>query len=341
MHPKVKRIYMPRAKLFLSIVLAATLIVGSVKIVRWGMTLSEVSGLTPGTIIGLLFNAGAQLKQLEGRTNIALLGTAGGTNAGADLTDTILIVSFHHDRKTLSLISLPRDIWSDTLKDKINSAYHYGEEKKKGGGLIISKVIIEDIVGLPIHYAVLVDFFGFQEVIDLVGGVTITVPQAFDDPEFPVPGREEDLCGGDPKLTCRFEPLHFDAGTQTMDGARALKYVRSRQALGDEGSDFARARRQQEVLLALKQKLTSPAVWVPGRAGKLLRAFEKATESDMKVGELATVGKLLAGVKEDHIVRISLEDHLYPPRSLWYGRYVLLPTESFGAIHNYVKEQLQ
>ena len=160
------------------------------------------------------------------------------------------------------MISVPRDIWSDSLKDKVNSAYHYGEEKKKGGGLTLSKAIVSDVVGLPIQYALVLDFSGFEKVINLVDGVEVNVPKSFTDPDYPIPGKENDECNNDPEYRCRYEALHFDAGVQVMDGARALKYVRSRHAEGDEGSDFARGKRQQEVILALKTKLMSKDIYL-------------------------------------------------------------------------------
>ena len=95
----------------------------------------RTTGLTPTAIFRLLVNTGVDLKSHEGRTNILLLGIGGGTHAGADLTDTILVVSLDAKRNKMAMISVPRDLWSDTLKDKVNSSYHYGEEKKKGTGL--------------------------------------------------------------------------------------------------------------------------------------------------------------------------------------------------------------
>lgn len=342
MHPKITRVYMPKIKVIGAVASAVLAIVLSVKVIRFGALVAENSGLTPLTIVRLLFDQGAPLRQLDSRTNVVILGIAGGEHAGADLTDTMMVLSFRYKDESFALISLPRDIWSDTLKDKINSAYHYGEEKKKGGGLVLAKAIIEDVLGLPMHYGIVVDFSGFQEVIDLVGGITVNVPQAFTDPEFPVPGKEDDLCDGDPTFRCRYENLYFDAGMQVMSGEQALKYVRSRLAVGEEGSDFARGRRQQEVLVALKQKLVSFGTWSSiGRLSAIFRAFEDATESDMNIGELATVGKVFAQVKEEKIQRISLEDELYAPPILWYGRYVLLPLESFEAIGEFVKDHLE
>jgi LCP family protein required for cell wall assembly len=342
MRPKVQRVYLPKAKLALFLFGALLVLL----VIFKGMSISnrfmQSTGITPITLFRLVFDAGADLASIDGRVNILLLGIPGGAHDGADLTDTILVLSFHEKNHTLSMISLPRDIWSDTLKDKVNSAYHYGEMKKKGGGLVLAKAVVSDMVGLPIQFALVLDFSGFRKVIDLVGGIEVTVPKAFTDSEFPIPGKENDACDGDPEYRCRYEPLHFDAGTQVMNGDRALKYVRSRHAEGNEGSDFARGRRQQEVLLALKDKLLSKEIYLNlGELEKLSAAFDEATDTDMNIGELLTVGKLFLNTPKEQTGRIALEDKLYTPPSSWYGRYVLLPLESFEAIHEFVKNSLK
>lgn len=294
------------------------------------------TGLTPGTLFNLVIGSGADLAPINGRVNVVLLGIGGGNHDGADLTDTILILSFNEQHKTLGMISVPRDIWSDTLKDKVNSAYHYGEEKRKGGGLVLSKAIISDMVGLPIQYGIVFDFTKFQTIIDLVGGITVNVPVAFTDRQYPISGKENDVCDGDPAFACRYETLHFEKGAQTMNGEQALKYVRSRHAQDDEGSDFARGRRQQQILMALKDKL-----WNPQKFLALYRAFDDATDTDMNIAELATVGKLFVRVPKTNITRISIESELYSSPESWYGRFVLLPKESFQSIHEYVAKLLR
>ena len=93
------------------------------------------TGLTPVTAVNIVFDTGADLGPINDRVNVALLGIGGGNHDGADLTDTILVLSFNASKRSLGMISVPRDIWSDTLKDKVNSAYHYGEAKKRVGDL--------------------------------------------------------------------------------------------------------------------------------------------------------------------------------------------------------------
>lgn len=339
---RIRRSLLPKTKIAVLLFGVFLVLLFLIKGIFASRQFMQNTGITPTTLFRLVFDAGADLKPIEGRVNILLLGMAGGMHDGRDLTDTILVLSFHEENKTLSMISVPRDIWSDTLKDKVNSAYHYGEAKKKGGGLVLAKAIVSDMVGLPIQYALALDFSGFERVIDMAGGVDVTVPKAFTDPEFPIPGKEDDECGGDPAYACRYEPLHFEAGLQHMDGARALKYVRSRHAEGSEGSDFARGRRQQEVILALKTKLLSKDMYLhPGELEKLYDAFDDATDTDMNMGELLTVGKLFIQTPKENTQRISLEEKLYTPPSSWYGRYVLLPTESFEEIHGFIRTSLK
>lgn len=302
----------------------------------------HTTGMTPTTLASLVFDSGADLSPIDGRVNILLLGVAGGDHDGADLTDTILVLSFHEQQKTLGMISVPRDIWSDTLKDKVNSAYHYGEAKKSGGGLTLSKAIISDVVGLPLQHALMLDFSGFRKIIDMVGGVDVDVSESFTDSQFPIPGKENDECDGDPEYACRYEVLRFEKGLQHMDGERALQYVRSRHATGDEGSDFARGRRQQEVILSLRTKLMSQDIYLhPKQLESLYAAFDEATDTDMNISQLLTVGKLFLKTPKEQVRRVAIDSLLYTPPSSWYGRYVLLPTESFDAIHAFIATTLQ
>ncbi len=329
MQPKVRRLVIPKVKVIGSVIGIALFLVVIIKVASLG--------------IGFMHEMSVTLKSADSRTNMLLLGIPGGTHAGADLTDSIMVLSFGHKTKKLTLISLPRDIWSDTLKDKVNSAYHYGEEKKLGGGLVLAKVVAEDVVGIPIHYGLVIDFSGFRRVIDDVGGLEIAVTKGFTDPNFPIEGKEEELCDGDIKFRCRFETIHFDAGRQHMDGTTALQYVRSRHGEGEEGSDFARSRRQQEVILALKEKLTSPATWLRfGKKTSLLQSLDGATDTDMKPGELLTFGKLAFNVAERSIQRMSIEDQFTtPPLWMYAGKYVLVPKDNIEKIHEYIKSILQ
>ncbi len=342
MQPKAKRLYLPKVKIVSFIVLSVLVLLVLVKGVLWSQKVMRQTGLTPKTILGLVFDTGAPLASFGERTNILILGIGGGSHAGPDLTDTMMVISLNAKKSSMALISIPRDVWSDTLKDKVNSAYHYGEAKQKGGGLTLAKAISEDVLGIPIQYSAVIDFSGFKKIIDLVGGITVNVPEGFIDSEFPIEGKENDLCGGDPLFRCRYETVRFDAGIQQMDGARALTYVRSRRAEGTEGSDFARARRQQIVLVALKEKLMKVSTWFPPkRSIALMSAIDEATDTDMNIATWLTVGREIATTKEASIQRVTIDDLLTSPPVSLYGRYVLVPKDSFDAIYEYIKKQLE
>lgn len=337
----MKRRNVSRAGSMFAWILIAAVIFGAVKGMLFGLRFMRTTGLTPTLAGRLLFDDGVKLKETDGRTNILLLGVGGGDHEGADLTDTMMVVSLVAGKVSAAFISIPRDIWSDTLKDRINSAYHYGEAKKAGGGLLLAKVVAEDVIGMPIHYSLLLDFSGFKEIIDVLGGIDVNVSKAFTDNDYPIAGKEKTTCPGDPTNRCVYETIHFDAGVQHMDGERALKYVRSRHAEGEEGSDFARGRRQQEVLIALKDTMVHPTRWfTPERVNTLTRIIDEATDTDMNIGQLLTIAKRMVAVKDDQIKRISIEDLLYNPPTYLYGRYVLVPNESWEAVHSYIREAI-
>lgn len=256
----------------------------------------------PSAIISFTQDASQNLKTTQGRTNILLLGMGGEGHEGALLTDSIIVISYNHDQKTATLISLPRDLWVDSLKTKINAVYYYGEQKQAGGGLILAKSAVAEITDLPIHYGFAINFDGFKEAIDLVGGVDVDIKRTFDDYRYPIPGMEnaypEEL---------RYEHLHFDAGLAHLDGELALKYVRSRHAQGEEGTDFARSQRQQQVLIAFKDKLISSKTLLDlPKINQLLGLYQVYIDTDILDTEYASFAKIALNLKSDKIHSISL-----------------------------------
>lgn len=237
------------------------------------------------------------LKITNGRVNILLLGIPGPSHDGPNLTDTIMVASYDIETSRIDLISLPRDLWLDEKKAKVNTLYQISINR--GQGLSFAQQEIGSILGMNIPYAVRVDFNGFIKAVDLVGGLDINVATSFDDYVYPLGGHEIDLCGyretemevtpGQGKLKvlldptgkiatssaspqsnlvftdnqviqffpCRFEHLTFTKGETHMDGDMALKFVRSRHGTNGEGSDFARSKRQELVLQAFKGKILS------------------------------------------------------------------------------------
>jgi polyisoprenyl-teichoic acid--peptidoglycan teichoic acid transferase len=302
----------------------------------------QKTGITPSLGYQLIANDGITLQSSHNRTNVLLLGIGGGTHEGADLTDTIIVLSLDNVKHSTALISIPRDTWSDTLKDKVNSAYHYGELKQKGGGMILAKVVAEDVIGMPIQYGLLIDFSGFKNMIDLLGGIDVAVSKTFTDNEYPIPGKEQDTCPEDPTNRCVYKTIHFEAGIQHMSGERALEYVRSRHAEGEEGSDFARSRRQQDILIALKDTIMNPTRWMTfHRLSVLPKAIDDAADTDMNIGVLLSVGKRFLKTKQSDIKRIAFDTQLVEPDPYAYkGLFVLIPKEDWETVHSYIAGQL-
>jgi len=308
------------------------------------LNFADENGINSSFLYSLIFSKNFPLNQQSGRTNFLLLGIAGANHQADDLTDTMIFFSLEAKKNQALLISLPRDVWSPTLKDKINSAYHYGEEKKQGGGLILSKLIVEETLGQPVHYAILIDLSSLKEAIDILGGVEIEVKHAFDDDQFPIAGKENDLCNGDPQLACRYEHLHFDQGWQKMNGERALKYIRSRNAEGEEGGDFARANRQQKLLLAIKNKVLSPSIiFNPAKVKALIEIFSQGIKTDLNLAEGCFLAKPLLRIRQDEIKKLVLEESFFIIPPLWqYGKWVLVPpNEDYTPIHQFIEKQLE
>lgn len=306
--------------------------------------------ITPAFINSLILNKPPQLKMYQGRTNILVLGIPGGDHDGAKLTDSMMTISLDWQKKDAVIVSIPRDVYLDSLKDKINSAYYYGEQKKTGGGLLMAKSSVEEVIGQPVHYSWVIDFSGFKKIIDLVGGIDVNVEKSFTDDFYPIAGRENDLCSGDPKFSCRYERLHFEKGLEHMGGDQVLKYVRSRQAEGEEGTDFARAKRQQQVILSLKNKVMNSSFILNNIKNVSLfkSAYDEATETDMKLVEQILFAKYFLQVPDDKIRRLVLDDGngsegrkgflVNPPLEKYNGEWVLIPRPgSFSEIHQYIE----
>ncbi len=283
------------------------------------------------------------IEQSNGQTNILILGVGGQNHDGPDLTDTIIVASFSHVSQKITLLSVPRDIWIPTLNAKINSVYHYGETVQTGGGLLLTKSAISQIIDQPIHYAIMIDFSLFQKSIDLLDGIDVTVDFGFTDNDYPIAGKENDTCGNDPQARCRYETITFAPGLQHMDGTTALKFVRSRHAQGDQGTDFARSQRQEKVIAAFKQKLLSLSV--TSHPKLYYQLYEQITQSIHTDFPRDMYPKaMFFGLKSRswpiHSYTLSTPDQLsHPPISPEYlNQWVLIPKDNRPEnITNYVK----
>lgn len=305
---------------------------------------------TAATSVGnFLFTPDEAIAQFDSRTNILLLGAAGEGNSAPELTDTIIVASIKHDDpRDITLISVPRDIWNEDLNDKINAAYMLGEEKTTGGGLVLARSILSEIVGLPIHYAVKIDFSAFEEAIDIIGGVEVVVDKSFTDEKYPILGKEDDDCGGDPDYKCRYETISFSKGRQLMDSETALKFSRSRQSTDpEEGNDLARAKRQQKVLSAIKDKILSKEViFSPKKLYALWELGRRSTVTDLNEKQIAILARRVLQSQGNTKSFVLPEELLFnPPLEEKYNYlYVFVPANDerdWSDVHGWVWDILR
>ncbi|NCN99623.1 LCP family protein [Candidatus Falkowbacteria bacterium] len=272
------------------------------------------------------------------RINILLLGMGGEGHEGSSLTDTIMLASFQPSSKQTSLISLPRDLVAPISNwQKINSINAYAEQKEAGSGGTATAAAMSELLQVPIEYYVRIDFSGFATIIDELGGITVNVENTLDDYSYPILGQEDN-----PDYYARFEHLHIEKGRQNMNGSLALKYARSRHAAGIEGSDFARARRQQLVLEAVKEKLLSSNILLnPIIVTKLISELNKNISTNLNVWEILRLWDLFKDIDRSAIINKVLSDA--PDNLLVSGRgeggaYILTPRSgNFAEIRNLVQ----
>ena len=233
-----------------------------------------------GTSGDLVAKPGATPATADSRINILLTGVDSSVGRNHALNDTIIVASVDPKSRHVVMLSFPRDIagfplWNGgTFSGKINSLMTYaGLHKDQFPDGPLPSLIKElgYLLGVPIHYYAAVDLDGFRTLIDKVGGIDINNPRAINDPDY----------GG----WTDGRPLGFSlsAGVHHLDGQSALAYARSRKGSGD--NDFTRARRQQQLLVALARKLTDPSMLT--RLPDLLAAASQTVRTNFPADRLS------------------------------------------------------
>jgi len=258
------------------------------------------------------------------RLNVLVLGIRGINDPnGGLLSDTIMVISFEPRTGKVALISIPRDLYVEmphnNFKNKINEVYVHGiEDEDWKKGLKYSSEAVADVTGLDIHYATSVDFKAFKEVIDTFGGVTITLDKPFSERNQFAEGI-----------------IELPAGRQVIDGDTALLFVRARFST----SDFDRAKRQQQVLLAMKEKAFGLGVLSnPSKIISILDSLGNHVKTNAELWEIKELVVLMQKINTTDVKRkvfdTTKEGLLYASRDE-NGSYILLPE---GDDFNRIKE---
>lgn len=336
----LKHVWLIRAGLITSILLGFYLLYFLISLILGRLGVTSYLGL----IGDFIFTPTQKIQTREDRTNILILGKGGEGHEAPDLTDTIIFASITHTDPSLSLISLPRDIWIPELRAKLNSTYYWGNQKKEDGGLILTKSTVESIVGQPVHYGLVIDFSGFMKIVDVLGGVEVDVERGFVDEKYPIAGKEDDECDGDIEYKCRYETIRFEKGTQTMNGETALIFARSRNAEGDEGTDLAREIRQQKILAAIQAKtLSSEVLFSPKKILSMWGVVRESIETDIDESTGAILARRLFQTRSAIETHVLSEDLLInPPAQYRYDNlYVFIPEAgNWDEVHSWIESFL-
>lgn len=253
------------------------------------------------------------------RVNVLLLGvdTRPDERGQPTRSDTIMIASIDPVHKTGALVSVPRDLWvpipidsSRPIEDKITAAHFYGDYfNYPGGGPALAKRTIEYNLGVRIHYYAKIDFDGFEQVVDTLGGISVCVERPLIDNEYPT-------------RDYGYMQVYIPAGLQHLDGERALQYARSRH----QDSDFGRVRRQQQVLMAIRDKALRLDI-LP-KLPQLMQQFSDSIETDLSPLEIIQLANLAMQIDRSSIKNVVLDGDAV--ESFWTsgGAAALMPVRS-------------
>lgn len=281
----------------------------------------------------------------DGRINILLLGRGGGAHDAPDLTDTMILASVDPVNLTATLISIPRDLWVQVAGQgsmKINAAWETGEFKYLGkvapgstnpeaikSGFEEVDKIVANVMGVPINYNVIVDFQAFKQAVDVIGGITINVPEDLYDPTM--------------AWENKWNPILAKAGVQNFNGAQALIYVRSRET----SSDFARSLRQRTVMLAIKAKAeTVGTLSNPIKMSGLVNAFGNNISTDLSLSDASRLYSIIKQVLEASITSVGLADspNNFITTGPMNGQSIALPRAGlydYNPIQAFIRTQLK
>lgn len=239
------------------------------------------------------------------RVNVLVLGIdRRAAEEGYFRTDTMLVLTLDPVSKTGGVLSIPRDLWVPIPGygvERINAAHVFGQRYNyPGGGPALAAKTVENNLGIRIHHYVRVDFNAFVELVDRIGGIDIYVDQDIHDRTYP---------SNDPADPYGYDPFYVEAGQHHFDGEMALKYARTRHSFG---GDFDRARRQQQVVKAVFERVTRLQMLptLIAQAPQMWRAVQDSVETDLKLDEMIALSRLAAQVDTDDI-RFGVVDERY------------------------------
>jgi LCP family protein required for cell wall assembly len=242
------------------------------------------------------------------RITVLLLGIDQRPNEDPDTarTDTMILLTLDPQGKNAGMMSLPRDLYvplPDRGMDRINTAHVYG-------GPDYAKRAVEYNFGIPVQHYARVNFVALTSIIDLVGGVEIYNDEDINDQEYP-------------DSNFGYEPFVLVKGWHILDGKTALKYARTRHG----SSDFSRIKRQQQIIMALREKLksTDAATKILPQIPSILQTLSSAITTDLNTVEIAQLVLLAKDFPDDRIARVAIDETAVQPYTTPQGGSVVIP----------------
>jgi len=274
------------------------------------------------------------------RVNVLVMGFGGSGHDGAYLTDSMMVISMLPQSKHTSMISVPRDLWVQNPANsgnytKLNAVYPVAagstnQDPVAGGNAAAQK--IATITGLDVKYWLTINFAGFRDLINSVGGVDVYVPDAFT-AKYPK--------NDDPAIDASWITVHFDKGNTHMDGERAIEYARAREVIDNlaEGTDFARSARQQIIIKAALAKVKDISTWP--KLFNAMDALQKTIYTNMSLADLSQFA-LKMDLNDPHTAHIGLSNqNVLQDSQSNDGQYILEPQNgNWQGIKDYVQQHI-
>lgn len=306
----------PNRLIVMIAIIAAAIVLPAVAFVAVTALRTIFSGPPPSGAPGAtaLPPGALSLSQLSGwkgreRVNVLVMGIDQRPNEDANIarSDSMILLTLDPVAKTAGMLSIPRDLYvplpGRNTQDRINVAHALGGPK-------YAMQTVEYNLGIPVQYYVRLNFSAVIKLIDLVGGIDVFNDEDINDLSYP-------------DMNFGYDPFKLKAGWQHLDGATALKYARTRHG----SSDFARMRRQQQVILALRDKASDPGTMTRllPQAPQILQTLKDSLESNLTPLELAQLATLAREVPAEKISKVTIDESATQYWTTPQGASVLIP----------------
>ncbi|PJA93646.1 MAG: hypothetical protein CO133_01085, partial [Candidatus Komeilibacteria bacterium CG_4_9_14_3_um_filter_37_5] len=248
---------------------------------------------------------------------------------------TIILASVKPSTSQTAMISIPRDLvikYNEGYYPRINEIYSLAIKNQAIDPANYTAELIGQAFNQPIDYYAVIDFNGFKNIIDYLDGVEINVENDFTDYQYPTDNH-------------KYQTISFTAGRQTIDGQTALEYARSRHGNNGEGSDFARSRRQQKVIMAVKDKILNFNLLLnPYKLNRVYQMMRQYIKTNIDIDTTFSFYELSRDIDWSGIIQKNIDDGpdgLLVPVITEQGAYVLQPKNSYTDLQSFAQTIFQ